>query len=270
MTEQYEFHPLANKFRSLEGEEFEELVDDIRANGLREEIVLHDGMILDGRNRYHACRAAGVEPRYRIFDGSDPAAFVISANIHRRHLRADEKRPLIEAVIKAMPEKSNRQIAAETGVSHPHVAAVRNDMERAGDVERVTTTIDTRGRKQPKKSKKPKVAPVTKTPPPIKPKDSAAEAMDAESERLTTRLLTKLDDGTARELLRHLNDERFLCRLVGGLTAALSMRNVGNVVDPQDSAEARKTAFAEIESAPAPAAKKRGRPAGSKNKKKAA
>src|SRR5262249_28024691 len=50
--------------------------------------------------------------------------------------------------------KSNRQIAKTAGVSHPHVAKVRGDLERSGDVETVTTSIDTKGRKQPAKKTK--------------------------------------------------------------------------------------------------------------------
>lgn len=68
-----EFHPIANCWRLIEGERFTELVDDIRTNGLREPIVLFEDKILDGRNRYRACREAGVEPRFVAYgDPDDP------------------------------------------------------------------------------------------------------------------------------------------------------------------------------------------------------
>ena len=51
------FHPLANVFPLLAGEEFDALVADIQASGLREAIWLYEGQILDGRNRYRACQA---------------------------------------------------------------------------------------------------------------------------------------------------------------------------------------------------------------------
>jgi hypothetical protein len=79
----------------------------------------------------------------------DPLAYVISANIHRRHLSAKDKDRLIVQLLKADPTKSNRMVAKLTDTSHPHVAKVREQAEKIGDVETVTTSIDTLGRKQP-------------------------------------------------------------------------------------------------------------------------
>jgi DNA-binding Lrp family transcriptional regulator len=80
---------------------------------------------------------------------TDPYVYVISANIRRRHLTIEQKDELITKLLKADPTKSNRQIAKMVDASHPHVAQVRKRAERAGDVETVTTSVDTKGRKQP-------------------------------------------------------------------------------------------------------------------------
>lgn len=88
-----EIHPVANIFPMMQPDEFQELTDDIRQNGLREKIWLHpDGRIIDGRNRYKACLAAGVTPEFQTWSGNDSlVAFVVSLNLKRRHLTLLQK-----------------------------------------------------------------------------------------------------------------------------------------------------------------------------------
>ena len=94
----YQLHPLCTLFPRIEGAEFKALCADIRANGLRESIVLHDGMILDGGNRYRACIDSGTAPQFVQFDGADIVAFVLSANLHRRHLSAGQHAAIVASV----------------------------------------------------------------------------------------------------------------------------------------------------------------------------
>ncbi|MEM9151370.1 MAG: MT-A70 family methyltransferase [Cyanobacteria bacterium P01_F01_bin.3] len=86
-----EHHPLANIFPMLGEGELQELTADIRDHGQREPIVLHEGKILDGRNRYRACRLAGLEPQTTNYYGDDPASYVVSLNLHRRHLTESQR-----------------------------------------------------------------------------------------------------------------------------------------------------------------------------------
>lgn len=91
----YELHPLCTLFPRVTGAEFDALVQDIRANGLRQPIVLHNDMILDGGNRYRACLEAGVQPHFEHYEGESIVAFVLSANLHRRHLSAGQQAAIV-------------------------------------------------------------------------------------------------------------------------------------------------------------------------------
>lgn len=79
----------------MSGNEFESLKSDIAANGLNLPIVVHGGMILDGGNRYRACLDLGIEPLTTPFDGSSVVAFVLSANLHRRHLSSGQQAAIV-------------------------------------------------------------------------------------------------------------------------------------------------------------------------------
>jgi ParB-like chromosome segregation protein Spo0J len=153
MTADLKFHPLADLFPLMEGTEFDALVADIRANGLLKPIAVFDGMILDGRNRFRACKAAGVHLVTDDIDGwiDDPAACVISANIHRRHLTPEQKRDLLVELVKASPEKSDRTLAKEAGTTHPTIAKARKQAEATGKALPVEkrTGADGKARKQP-------------------------------------------------------------------------------------------------------------------------
>lgn len=84
-------HEYSKILPPLSTDEINALASDIKANGLQKSIVTLNGEILDGRNRFEACKIAGVKPRFEEFKGSDPLTFVISSNIHRRHLTASQK-----------------------------------------------------------------------------------------------------------------------------------------------------------------------------------
>lgn len=91
----YELHPLCSLFPRMSGAEFDALREDIRANGLRQMIVLKDGMILDGGNRYRACIEAGVKARFYEYDGENLAAYVLSQNLHRRHMTPGQQAAIV-------------------------------------------------------------------------------------------------------------------------------------------------------------------------------
>ena len=100
-------HPLAGLFPLMTGAAFEELRASIAEHGLREPIVLHEGMVLDGRNRLRACEETGTPPRFRELDGVDPLAFVLDANLHRRHLD-ESQRAMVAARVATLPRGANQ------------------------------------------------------------------------------------------------------------------------------------------------------------------
>ena len=78
---------------------------------------------------------------------------MISANIHRRHLTAEQRRDLIAKLIKAQPEKSDRQIGEMIKADHKTVGAVRAEKEATGEISSVEKRIgmDGKARKRPAK-----------------------------------------------------------------------------------------------------------------------
>jgi hypothetical protein len=86
-----ELHPYCTLFPACTEEELQTLTDDIRQNGLLDPVVLLDGKILDGRNRDTACAMLGIDPETIEYAGDDPLGFVLSKNLHRRHLNESQR-----------------------------------------------------------------------------------------------------------------------------------------------------------------------------------
>jgi hypothetical protein len=197
-------HPATELFPRMSEAELRELGEDIRKHGLKVPIVVWKDQknaspeLLDGRNRLDAIEAAGLaieivnigpelDPSIRLWaqagwqietvevrgdqPGGDPYAYVVSANIHRRHLTPEQRRELIAKLLIANPGKSNRQIARQTKADHKTVAAVRQEQEGRGEIPHVEKRKDTKGRMQP--------AAKPWTPPPVRSqavKDAAKKA----------------------------------------------------------------------------------------------
>jgi N6-adenosine-specific RNA methylase IME4/ParB-like chromosome segregation protein Spo0J len=131
------FHPLADIFPLVEGTEFAELVADIRDHGLHEPIVVFEGQILDGRNRYRACEAAGIEPSFTVYTGDDPVSYVVSLNLRRRHLD-ESQRAMVAAKLATLKQGARTDLSPIGEMSQGQAAALLNvgkrSVERAAEV----------------------------------------------------------------------------------------------------------------------------------------
>lgn len=122
-------HPFADSFPLLTGTEFADLVESIENRGLVHKIVVtHDGILVDGRNRWAALEALGVpiDDTVREVLPEDTSEefileFIVSSNMHRRHLNASQK-----AILGAELEA---RLAAAKGET-PVVRSARRDSDR--------------------------------------------------------------------------------------------------------------------------------------------
>lgn len=132
----HELHPLCTLFPRMSGAEFDALVADVAANGLQNPIVLFDDMVLDGGNRYRACQVADVEPRFVQFTGDSIVSFVLSANLHRRHMSAGQQAAIVSAAqdwAKAQVQGANRHTMQTGNVTGLRTVADRAAQSGASD-----------------------------------------------------------------------------------------------------------------------------------------
>ena len=119
-------HPLSALFErfDLQGEDLKALVEDIRHEGLLNPITTHDGMILDGWNRFQACKLAKARPVFiSLAPGLDPWEFVKGANMLRRHMPPAER-------LAVMLLKLQMDGGVPNGTPHdPSVKEIERDLE---------------------------------------------------------------------------------------------------------------------------------------------
>lgn len=95
-------HEATSIFPMLGKKGLEDLATSIREGGQILPAVVHEGKLLDGRNRAKACELAGVELWTREWDGEGgtPLRYIIASNLTRRQLTPGQK---AVAAAKALP-----------------------------------------------------------------------------------------------------------------------------------------------------------------------
>ena len=144
------FHPLADMFDLLEGQELLDLANDIKERGLHHPILLHpDGSILDGRNRYRACELVGVEARFETWDGKGSAlALVISLNLMRRHLSTSQRALMAGKQKEAFHQERLKNQGKRTDLNVPvEIPGGGDARDDAGRAFRVSGTLVDAGEK---------------------------------------------------------------------------------------------------------------------------
>lgn len=129
-------HPVAALFPMMTDEELDDLAADIKANGLVHPIVIdEEGQIIDGRNRLEACRRADAPVEFiEIPKTADPVAFILSANVNRRHLNKGQQAMAVAKAHRFLKKHSARQLAEESGVKLTRLAYANTVLDYAPDL----------------------------------------------------------------------------------------------------------------------------------------
>ena len=128
------FHELANLMPPMSDKEFVDLQANLRENGQIEPIVMLDNKILDGRNRWSACKSLGMVPILIEFvslnSGISPLEFVLAKNVHRRHMTIGQRSMLANDVMPLRAEAAKlRQVEAAVKTNSKKKKAVFNPGE---------------------------------------------------------------------------------------------------------------------------------------------
>lgn len=187
-------HPAAEIWPMMEPDELQALGEDIKANGMQVPITILNQrekphfLLLDGRNRLDALEIVGLDvialieacrdwkpkPELRVryvaapdcnsmltSHKADPYDYVISVNDRRRHLTAAQRGEVVEKLLKARPDLSDRAIAKTAHVDHTTVANRRRKLEAGGEIHHLETRTGRDGKAQSstKATTKPKAEP---------------------------------------------------------------------------------------------------------------
>ena len=122
---EYPVHPVASLFPMIDDDALNALAEDIKKNGQREPIIvayldeamIDEPVVIDGRNRHAACRLAGVEPEFKFVMSLNDrelspqviADWIISHNLHRRHLTTSQKAMVGQGYLAYLKEEAKKR-----------------------------------------------------------------------------------------------------------------------------------------------------------------
>jgi hypothetical protein len=244
-------HPAADLFPMMSDAELDSLGADIKKMGrLTSPIVFliapegEDHFLLDGRNRLEAAERVGYEVKDRETSywksaHIDPYAFVVSANIQRRHLTADQKRELIGNLLKANPGKSDRQIAKTVKASPTTVGTIRKELSKLDSCEQTETRTgrDGKTRKIPVKKAKAETKLVASIKQSLREGDREARKAEVYGAKAAS-LMAKLDDVQASAEARKREAEIEADEVIAAIELRAALDEIGPAITDQVDTDA--------------------------------
>lgn len=140
---------------NLSAEEYAELKADIQLRGVMVPIEFDEkGNVLDGHHRLQICGELGISDYPKVIRAGmteqEKYTHARKLNMARRHLTQEQKRELVREQLKETPEKSDRQIAKDLGVSPTTAGTVRKQMEQTGELSKLDSSIGMDGKERPR------------------------------------------------------------------------------------------------------------------------
>lgn len=112
------------------------------------------GNVLDGHHRLKICAELGINEYPKVIRAgmteAEKRTHARKLNMARRQLSQPQKQALIHEQLRETPEKSDRQIAKELGVSDKTVGVQRKEMERTAEIPQLKTSIGADGKERPR------------------------------------------------------------------------------------------------------------------------
>jgi len=112
-------HELSKIIPSMSEEEYRNLKEDIKQNGLINPIVLYEEKIIDGRHRFHACKELKIEIKTEEYKGKQPLTYIISQNIKRRHLTPSQLATIAVELLPELEKEAKERLVTSTGGKYP-------------------------------------------------------------------------------------------------------------------------------------------------------
>ena len=145
---EYPVHPVASLFPMIDDDALNALAEDIKKNGQREPIIvayldeamIDEPVVIDGRNRHAACKLAGIEPEFKFVMSLNDrelspqviADWIISHNLHRRHLTTSQKAMVGQGYLAYLKEEAKKRQLSTLKQNAPETVSAKSREREAG------------------------------------------------------------------------------------------------------------------------------------------